>query len=124
IAHRPMLRHVLDAVAPLRPQRTLAVIGKDMAAVAAAAAPAETVVQSPPLGTGDAVKVALRALGDFTGDVLVLVGDVALITTETVASLIAERRREPAAAGPGPGDRVGRPRAHAGPGGAAGGRAR
>ena len=35
IARRPMLGHVLDAVAPLQPERTLVVIGKDMAAVAA-----------------------------------------------------------------------------------------
>jgi bifunctional UDP-N-acetylglucosamine pyrophosphorylase / glucosamine-1-phosphate N-acetyltransferase len=98
IAHRPMLRHVLDAVAPLQPWRTLVVIGKEMPAVAAAAAPAETVVQSPALGTGHAVKVALAALGDVAGDVLVLVGDAALITTETLASLLAERRLAPAAA--------------------------
>ncbi|HLJ19980.1 MAG TPA: NTP transferase domain-containing protein, partial [Stellaceae bacterium] len=98
IAHRPMLRHVLDAAGALQPQRTVVVIGKDMGAVAAAAAPAETAVQSPPLGTGHAVKVALEALGDFTGDVLVLVGDAALLTTETLASLIAERRRAPEAA--------------------------
>ena len=95
IAHRPMLGHVLSAAAPLQPERTLVVIGKDMEAVAAAA---ETVVQSPPLGTGHAVKVALAALGEFAGDVLVLVGDVALITTETLSALIAERRRAPAAA--------------------------
>jgi len=74
------------------------VIGKDMAAVADAAAPAQTVVQSPPLGTGHAVKLALAALGDFAGDVLVLVGDAALIATETLAALIAERRRAPDAA--------------------------
>src|ERR1051326_5330884 len=98
IAHRPMLRHVLDAVAPLQPWRTLVVIGKEMPAVAAAAAPAETVVQAPALGTGHAVKVALAALGDVAGDVLVLVGDAALITTETLASLLAERRLAPAAA--------------------------
>src|SRR4029077_14130824 len=42
IAHRPMLGHELDAVSPLQPERTLVVIGKDMEAVAAAAAPAET----------------------------------------------------------------------------------
>src|SRR5438477_4127866 len=97
IAHRPMLRHVLDAVAPLRPGRTLVVIGRDMPALAAAAAPAETAVQSPPLGTGHAVKVALAALGDVAGDVLVLVGDAALITPAALASLIAERRRAPEA---------------------------
>jgi len=98
IAHRPMLGHVLDAVAPLQPERTIVVIGKDMEAVAAVAAPAETVMQSPPLGTGHAVKLALDRLGEFAGDVLVLVGDAALITTETLAALIAERRRAPAAA--------------------------
>ena len=98
IAHRPMLRHVLDAVAALQPERTLVVIGKGMAAVASAAASAETVVQSPPLGTGHAVKVALESLGAFAGEVLVLVGDAALITTETLAALIAERRRGPEAA--------------------------
>ncbi len=112
IAHRPMLRHVLDAAARLQPERTLVVIGKDMAAVAAAAAPAETVVQSPPLGTGHAVKVALEALGDFAGDVLVLVGDAALITTETLASLIAERRRAPEAAVAVLGMRVAEPNAY------------
>src|SRR5262249_31508330 len=98
IAHRPMLRHVLDAASALEPQRTLVVIGKGMDTVAAAAAPAETVVQSPPLGTGHAVKVALEALGDFAGDVLALVGDVALIRSETLAALVAERRRPPEAA--------------------------
>ncbi len=98
IAHRPMLRHVVDAAAALQPERTLVVIGKDMAAVAAAAAPAETLVQSPPLGTGHAVKLALGVLGDFAGDVLVLVGDAALITTETLAALVTERRRTPEAA--------------------------
>ena len=112
IAHRPMLRHVLDATAALQPERTLVVIGKDMAAVAAAAAPAETVVQSPPLGTGHAVKVALEALGDVAGDVLVLVGDVVLITTETLASLIAERRRAPEAAVAVLGMRVSEPNAY------------
>ncbi len=98
IAHRPMLGHVLDAAAALQPQHTLVVIGRNMDAVADAAAPARTVVQSPPLGTGDAVKVALAALGDFDGDVLVLVGDAALVRTETLASLLDERRRAPEAA--------------------------
>ena len=41
IACRPMLGHVLAAVVALQPERMLVVIGKDMEAVAAAAAPAE-----------------------------------------------------------------------------------
>src|SRR5258708_5464466 len=97
VAQRPMIRHVLDAVAPLSPARTLVVIGKSMAEVSAAVAPAETVVQSPPQGTGHAVKVALAALGGFAGEVLVVFGDTPLITTETLAALLAERRRARAA---------------------------
>src|SRR5439155_12446794 len=62
-------------------------------------APAETVVQDPPLGTGDAVRAALRALegrlspeGEI-GEALVLFGDTPLLRTETLARLLAERRR-------------------------------
>src|SRR5271154_2731045 len=97
VAQRPMIRHVLDAVAPMTPARTIVVIGKSMAEVAAAVAPAETVVQSPPQGTGHAVKVALAALAGFAGEVLVVFGDTPLITTETLAALLAERRRAHAA---------------------------
>ncbi|HTZ78498.1 MAG TPA: bifunctional UDP-N-acetylglucosamine diphosphorylase/glucosamine-1-phosphate N-acetyltransferase GlmU [Stellaceae bacterium] len=98
IAHRPMVRHVLDALAPLAPARTLVVVGKAMAEVAAVVAPAETAVQSPPQGTGHAVKVALEALGRVDGEVLVVYGDTPLISTETLQALLAERRRAPAAA--------------------------
>ncbi len=98
VAQRPMIRHVLDAVAPLKPARTLVVVGKSMAEVVAAVAPAETAVQSPPQGTGHAVKIALGALGRFEGDVLVVYGDTPLLTSQTLQALLAERRRAPAAA--------------------------
>lgn len=98
VAQRPMIRHVLDAVAPLEPARTLVVVGKSMAEVVASVAPAETAVQSPPQGTGHAVKVALEALGRFEGDVLVVYGDTPLLTSQTLQALLAERRRAPAAA--------------------------
>ncbi|HUK10795.1 MAG TPA: bifunctional UDP-N-acetylglucosamine diphosphorylase/glucosamine-1-phosphate N-acetyltransferase GlmU [Stellaceae bacterium] len=98
VAHRAMIGHVLDQLAELAPARTLVVIGKDMAAVAGAVHPAETVVQSPPLGTGHAVKVALDRLGGCTGSVLVVYGDAPLITAATLGALLAELRRAPGAA--------------------------
>src|SRR5208283_4947228 len=66
-------------------------------------APAETVVQDPPLGTGDAVRTALRALEGRLAPageievVLVLFGDTPLLSTETLSRLLAERRRASAA---------------------------
>jgi len=98
IANRPIIQHVLAAVAPLAPSRTLVVIGPDMEAVAEAVRPAETVVQSTARGTGHAVLSARSALEGFSGDVLVLYGDAPLLGADTLRAVVAERRRQPAAA--------------------------
>jgi len=98
LAGRPLLRYVLDAVAPLAPADEIVVIGPDMAAVADAAAPVATVVQEQQLGTGHAALVACRALDGFRrpGDhVLVVFGDTPLITGETLGALVAARAGEP-----------------------------
>ncbi|HEX7970546.1 MAG TPA: bifunctional UDP-N-acetylglucosamine diphosphorylase/glucosamine-1-phosphate N-acetyltransferase GlmU [Stellaceae bacterium] len=98
IANRPMIAHVLAAVAPLVPARTIVVMAPGAEAVAQAVAPAEMVVQVKPRGTGHAVAAARPALDGFTGDVLVLNGDAPLVTTATLEALLAERRRAPEAA--------------------------
>ncbi|HZB91783.1 MAG TPA: bifunctional UDP-N-acetylglucosamine diphosphorylase/glucosamine-1-phosphate N-acetyltransferase GlmU [Stellaceae bacterium] len=98
VANRPMIQHVLAAVAPLAPAHTLVVIGPGMEAVAEAVRPAETVVQVAPRGTGHAVMSARPALQGFAGDLLVLYGDAPLLTTDTLEAVLAERRRAPAAA--------------------------
>jgi bifunctional UDP-N-acetylglucosamine pyrophosphorylase/glucosamine-1-phosphate N-acetyltransferase len=46
------------------------------------------VVQDPPRGTGDAIRVASSAFGDAS-NVVVLSGDVPLLTAETVSRLVA-----------------------------------
>ncbi|HZT87913.1 MAG TPA: bifunctional UDP-N-acetylglucosamine diphosphorylase/glucosamine-1-phosphate N-acetyltransferase GlmU [Stellaceae bacterium] len=104
IAGQPMIAHALSALAPLEPAETVVVVGPDMASVARAVAPLRTAVQPAPLGTGDAVRAARPALieklaptGPIT-DVLVLFGDTPLLQSETLARLLEERRREPAAA--------------------------
>jgi bifunctional UDP-N-acetylglucosamine pyrophosphorylase / glucosamine-1-phosphate N-acetyltransferase len=97
IANRPMIRHVLDAVGALEPSRLIVVVGPDMDDVAKAAAPAETVIQPTQRGTGDAVAATRRALNGFAGDVLVVYGDTPLLKSETLARLVAERRRGNAA---------------------------
>ena len=103
VAGQPMIAHLLDALAPLTPAATVVVIGPGMEAVARLVAPAESVVQDPPLGTGDAVRAGLGPLtsrlaprGDIA-DLVVLFGDTPLLTTEALARLVAERQRNAAA---------------------------
>jgi bifunctional UDP-N-acetylglucosamine pyrophosphorylase / glucosamine-1-phosphate N-acetyltransferase len=103
IAGQPMIRHVIDALRPLDPAETIVVIGRDMDAVARAVAPAPSVVQSPPRGTGDAVRAAAPALAERLqeggiSDVVVLFGDTPLLRAETIAELLDTRRRAPVAA--------------------------
>ena len=97
VAGRSMLGHVLDAVAPLAPERIAVVAGPGMDAVAEAARPHETLVQESQLGTGHAVLVARPALDGFHGEggggeVLVLYGDTPLISSETLERMVAFRR--------------------------------
>ncbi|MBY8827735.1 bifunctional UDP-N-acetylglucosamine diphosphorylase/glucosamine-1-phosphate N-acetyltransferase GlmU [Hephaestia mangrovi] len=90
IAGRPMLLHLLDSVAALDPARTIVVTGAAGEQVEAAVAPlgVATVEQKEQLGTGHAVRQAERALDGFEGDVLVLYGDVPLVTPRTLQRMI------------------------------------
>jgi bifunctional UDP-N-acetylglucosamine pyrophosphorylase/glucosamine-1-phosphate N-acetyltransferase len=98
VANRPMIRHVLDAVAALQPARTIVVLAPGMEAVAAAIAPAESAIQEEQLGTGHAVMAARAALeAQPVEDILILCGDTPLLTSETLGRLVAERRRRKAA---------------------------
>ena len=92
VAGRPMIRHVLAAAAQLQPAKCVVVIGPDMDAVAAAAAPHPTEVQTERLGTADAVRMAQAALADFRkGTVLILFGDTPLITADTLRRMLDAR---------------------------------
>src|SRR5260370_41189875 len=62
IAGRPMIAYPLEVLRQLSPAATLVVIGPRMENAADIVAPAETVGQDPPLGTGDAARSAMRAL--------------------------------------------------------------
>ena len=92
LAGKPMIGHVADAVAPLKPARTIVVTSAGNERVAAAVPGAIAAVQDPPRGTGDAVRAARRALRGFDGDVLVLYGDVPLIRPETLQAMVKALR--------------------------------
>jgi bifunctional UDP-N-acetylglucosamine pyrophosphorylase/glucosamine-1-phosphate N-acetyltransferase len=98
LAGRPLVGHVVAALAPLAPARVVVVVGPGMDAVVAAARDAgpqlaiEAAIQAERKGTGHAVAQARAALAGFAGDVAVLYADVPLIRTATIERAIAVRR--------------------------------
>jgi bifunctional UDP-N-acetylglucosamine pyrophosphorylase/glucosamine-1-phosphate N-acetyltransferase len=94
----PLIRHPLAAVGPLGPARVVVVVGHQAddvrEAVLGSGLPADTVLQAEQRGTGHAVQCAVPAMAGFDGDVLVLYGDVPLVTTATLRLLVDTHRRE------------------------------
>ncbi|WP_236830780.1 bifunctional UDP-N-acetylglucosamine diphosphorylase/glucosamine-1-phosphate N-acetyltransferase GlmU [Blastococcus sp. KM273128] len=90
---RSMLGHVLAAAAPLAADRTVVVVGSGREQVAAhlaeIAPDALAVVQEEQLGSGHAAGVALTAVPDLEGSVLVVNGDSPLLTSRTLTGLVA-----------------------------------
>lgn len=94
VGGKPMVAHVVDLTAALRPERTIVVIGRGADSVRALLEGRATcVVQEPRLGTGHAVAQAKSALVGFRGQVLVLCGDVPLLRAATLRRLVARHRR-------------------------------
>jgi len=91
VAGRALVGHVVAALDALAPAATAIVIGPGMDAVAAAVAPHPTVVQVDRRGTGHAALTARALLDGFAGDVVVLNGDVPLLSSETIRRLVAAR---------------------------------
>ena len=88
LAGRPMIRFVVDAARDAGIERIVAVVGPDAEEVREAAGDGvEFVVQAERLGTGHALIQAKDAIGDCE-QVLVLNGDVPLITPETLRLLM------------------------------------
>lgn len=90
---RTLLGHVLVAAAAAEAEQTIVVVGhkaEQVEAHLAEIAPAATaVLQAEQNGTGHAVRIALEAVPEVAGTVVVLNGDVPLLRPETVASLVA-----------------------------------
>lgn len=106
---RPMLLHVLDALAELPIERVVVVVGyrsSEVTKVLESEAPPELrlefVEQADPRGTGDAAAVGLTGFpagADLEdGDLVVLPGDAPLLRPATVAALVRAHRQQDAAA--------------------------
>lgn len=91
IAGQPMIKWLLGSVEQLNPEKIIVVTAPDAIAVAQAVKPHITVVQQKPMGTGDAVRAALPMLDGFKGDVLILLGDMPLLSAGMMQGLIETR---------------------------------
>jgi bifunctional UDP-N-acetylglucosamine pyrophosphorylase / glucosamine-1-phosphate N-acetyltransferase len=102
IAGHSMLSYAVTAATTMQPQHIVVVIGHRRDQVAAHLAEIAphvlTAVQEQQLGTGHAVQVALDQLADLTGDVIVTMGDVPMLTGETLAALLLQHRANQTAA--------------------------
>ncbi len=89
LAGRPVVAHVLDAARTLSPQTMTVVIGHGAPAVQQALESSDLrfVVQDPPRGTGDAVRVALAGASS-EGVVLVAIGDIPLVPADALSDLV------------------------------------
>ena len=105
---RPMVLHVLHALAELEPDRAVVVVGHGAARVTKAVGEQpppglhiDFVEQRVQRGTGDAVSVALTAFPDDDAedsDIVVLPGDTPLLRPPTLARLVRTHRAAQAAA--------------------------
>jgi len=100
VCGRPMIEYVLDALAAGGIRRTIVVVGYRAELVRAALEGRDGVefaVQAEQLGTGHAVMVCRRRLARHDGPVLVVVGDAPLMQSSSIAVLVADFHRRPAA---------------------------
>lgn len=90
IAGRPMLLHLLATTEALAPERRVVVVGAGREQVEAAVegSGVAVAVQDRQLGTGHAVACTREALQGFAGDVLILYGDVPLVTAATMRAML------------------------------------
>jgi bifunctional UDP-N-acetylglucosamine pyrophosphorylase/glucosamine-1-phosphate N-acetyltransferase len=93
---RSLLGHVLAAAEPLKPGATVVVVGSGREAVEAhlaqIAPTALPVVQHEQNGSGHAAAVALAAVPDLDGPVLLVNGDAPLLRAATVTALVEAHR--------------------------------
>ncbi len=99
IAGKPMIEHLLDEVDRIGAARTVVVVGEAREQVEARlAGRVSFAVQDRQLGTGHAVMQAKDALAGFTGDVLIMYGDVPFVRSDTMLAMLKRLHAEDAPA--------------------------
>src|SRR4051812_35046354 len=101
VAGVPMIAHVLETARALQPRPLTVVVGHQADVVRSAVegrSDLPVVVQEPQLGTGHALLTAAPVLKGASGTILLLSGDVPLLTAKTLQRLVDHHRDSGAAA--------------------------
>ena len=94
LAGLPLISHVLSSVKELKPKDIVVVLSPEQKEVKSVLDGCHVVYQVNPLGTGDAVKAAVEALGQFDGTVLITFGADPLIGSGTLRKITDARSIE------------------------------
>ncbi len=97
---RSMVHYVIDIAEQINSEKIVLIIGhkKELVEKECAERKVEFTVQSPQLGTGHAVQMTEKAFANYDGDILVLSGDVPLLTKKSIDALIENHQKSDAMA--------------------------
>ncbi|PID01164.1 MULTISPECIES: bifunctional UDP-N-acetylglucosamine diphosphorylase/glucosamine-1-phosphate N-acetyltransferase GlmU [unclassified Sporosarcina] len=99
VCGKPMVEHVIDHIRDLHSDRIVTIVGHGAETVEQTLGnKSEYALQTQQLGTAHAVQQAERVLADLEGTTLVVCGDTPLISTETMAALLAHHHETEAKA--------------------------
>ena len=93
IAGKTMLEWVIDANKSAKVKRSIIVIPPKKKKIEEVTKNFETVIQSSPLGTGDAVKKTIKLLTNYNGIILICFADTPFISTKTLKNMIASIKK-------------------------------
>ncbi len=95
LKNQPLLNYVLDSLAPLNPDLSVVVVGFQSEKVKEVFSGRGLIFaeQKEQLGTGHAAQQAESALSDFSGDVLIVCGDMPFIKSQTLIDLVNKHRK-------------------------------
>jgi bifunctional UDP-N-acetylglucosamine pyrophosphorylase/glucosamine-1-phosphate N-acetyltransferase len=94
LAGRPLIHYPLDLARAVGARPVVVVLGHGAQAVKERLEgdDLEVVIQEPQLGTGHALNFAAKVLGGYRGDLLILCGDMPLLSAETLEGLVRFHR--------------------------------
>lgn len=93
VGGQPMICHVIETLKRVGIKKIIVVVSKDMESLENIVKPYPTVVQTKQLGTGHAVKAALKKLDGSEKNVLVMFGADPLILPQTIKKMIIRREQ-------------------------------
>ena len=99
LKNQPLLYYVLESLVPLNPDLSVLVVGFQSKVVKESFSNRGLIFveQKEQLGTGHAAQQAKSALNEFSGDVLVVCGDMPLIKSKTLIDLVDKHREKKSA---------------------------